>query len=317
MDKEEVKQIVEDTKGKVDEVYALSGGATHHLFSVTLSDGEEFVFQGVGSRWHDFPAFESGYRIEPEVLKYLSTQDYQSPDMLFYDFSKESSEYRYIAMEKIPGQDMNKVEDESVFLELVEQTGERLRELQELEIFDKSGKLIVSESGGLEVRSFEWAEMYKSLLFTYTTHMIDRRYDHLREDIEQLVEENIEEIDVQAFTIVHQEFGPRNIMFQVDDVTGIIDWERAVAGDPAFDQIQARERMMQKAEDLKIENPREKVVRALEQGYGNEIYSSISEKKDALYRLAYIAQLMWVARDEGPELRLEEKYNETTKRLDQ
>lgn len=317
MEEEEVKAIVEEHEGKVDKITSLSGGATHHLFLVRLSDGEEFVFQGVGSRWHDFPAFESGYRVEPDILNYLSDQNYLSPDLRFHDFSKENSEYRYIAMEKIPGQDMNKVEDEDRFLKLVEQAGEKLRELQKLERFDESGKLVSLDSGKLEVRSFDWAEMCRSLLFTYTTHMIDRRYDHLRDEIEKIVEKNIGDIEAREFTILHQEFGPRNIMSEKDSVTGIVDWERAISGDLVFDQVQIRERMIQKAESLEIENPRDKVEKALEQGYGKNIYSDIPEKKEALYCLAYIGQLMWVARDEGPELRLEEKFNEIKKKLPQ
>lgn len=315
MEEEEVKQVVEEIEGEVDDVSVLSGGATHHMFSVSLSDGDEFVFQGVGSRWHDFPAFESGYRIEPEVLNYLSSQNYLSPELRFRDFSKEDSEYRYIGMEKVPGRDMNNVEDKGLFLDLVEQAGEELRNLQELRSFDEGGKLAALESGELEVRAFDWAEMYKSLLFTYTTHMIDRRYDRLREEIERIVEENIEEIDVRNFSIVHQEFGPRNIMFQEDSVTGIIDWERAIAGDPVFDQVQTRERMIQKAEGLEIENPREKVERALEQGYGENIYSDVPETKEALYQLAYIGQLMWVAREKGPQLGLENKFEKLKQKL--
>lgn len=318
MNEKEVNNIVKRNFGDVEEIDSLPGGATHHIFSVKLKNGDELVFQGVGSRWHDFPAFETGYRVEPKILQFLDEKDYPAPTPLFWDFSKEESEHRYFALEKIKGENMNTVNEKEQFLELVENAGEKLQELQKLHKFKNPGK-IVSDNGEeeLQIRSFNWRDMYKSLLLTYTTHMMDRKYDHLRHEIEKVIENNQTELETDEFTIVHQEFGPRNIMVANDTITGIIDWERAISGDPQFDQVLTRERMVQKAEDLDIQDPRRKIEQALENGYGSNLFSAISPEKDDLYRLAYLAQMMWVARDQNPEkYRLEEQFRQIKDRLE-
>lgn len=158
--------------------------------------------------------------------------------------------------------------------------------------------------------------MYKSLVFTYTTHMMDRKYDHLREDIEDVVEGNQEYLDAERFTVVHQEFGPRNIMVNNGSIEGIVDWERSISGDPMFDYVQTRERMIQKAKDLEISDARGKIESKLGKNYGELKVSAISSEKDDLYRLAYLAQMMWVARQSNPEkYDLEEQFRKIQQRL--
>jgi len=310
-----VKKIIEEKQGSVKSLRPVSGGATHHIFDVELDTGEEFIFQGVGSRWHDLPSFESGYRIEPFILEFLQKNDYLAPGLIDYNFSKEEYGVRYLFIEKIPGNDMNALSDEQRFLNLVEQSGELLEKLQSLASFKSPGKLYEYNSK-LNVHSFDWPEMYKSLIHTYTTHMIDRKYDYARRDIENIVEENQNALESDEFTLVHQEFGPRNIISRQNSVTGIVDWERTISGDPKFDLINTRERMVQKARQLDIQKPREKVKSALYKGLSKRIFDDISQEKDDLYRLAYISQLMWVARDEDPEkLKLETQFNEIKARL--
>lgn len=307
MDAEIVKQIVEDERGKVCSVSPLSGGATHHMFEVELEGGNSLVFQVVNNRWHDFPSFEIGFRAEPILLNFLEEEGYPAPSLIQYDFSRDDFDYRYILMENLDARDMNRISDEDVFLHLVEESGNLMSRLQSLKDFEKSGKLY-TDDGELSIRSFDWIEMYKSLVHTYTTHMIDRRYDHLRTDIESLVEDYQDCLHCDNFTLVHQEFGPRNILAQDREIKGIVDWERTISGDPEYEFISTRERMLQKANRLNIENAKKKVEDAIEAGYGRKIYSEIDHRKDNLYRLAFLAQLMWVARDEDPEkLKLEEK----------
>lgn len=314
MDEEKAREIVEAVEGHVTEISPLSGGATHHMFLIELED-EEFVFQGVGSRWHDFPAFETGYRVEPVMLKFLDQNGFAAPEPRFHDFSKEEFDQRFLGIEKVEGRDMNKVEDKELFFELVKQTGRKLRELHNLKAFKQSGKL-VSDNSGIKVRGFEWSEMYKSLLFTYTTHMMERKYDHLREDIEKIVEENQKHLEARRFAFVHQEFGPRNIMVNEGSIEGVVDWERSISGDPMFDYVQTRERMIQKAKDLRVDTPREKVKSKLEKSYGESEVSDVSPEKDDLYRLAYLAQMMWVARQSNPEkYDLEEQFRSIQQRL--
>lgn len=315
MDAKKVKQIVEDEQEKVCGVRPLSGGATHHMFEVELEGGNSLVFQGVNNRWHDFPSFEIGYRAEPMLLDFLEKKDYRSPSLIQYDFSRDDFDYRYILMENLDGRDMNRISDEEVFLDLVEQSGNLMSRLQSLKDFEKSGKLYI-EDGELSVRGFDWKEMYKSLVHTYTTRMIDRRYDHLRTDIESLVEDYQDCHHCDKFTLVHQEFGPRNILAQDREIKGIVDWERTISGDSEYEFISTRERMLQKANRLNIEHAKRKVEDALEAGYGRKIYSEIDPQKDNLYRLAFLAQLMWVARNEDPEkLKLEEKLNKIEEEL--
>ena len=155
MDEEKAREIVEAVEGPVEEISPLSGGATHHMFLVELED-EEFVFQGVGSRWHDFPAFEIGYRVEPVMLDFLDRNNFAAPEPRFHDFSKQEFDQRFLGLEKIEGHDMNEVEDEELFFKLVEQTGRKLRELHNLRSFDQSGKL-VSDGSGLKVEGLSGA----------------------------------------------------------------------------------------------------------------------------------------------------------------
>lgn len=315
MDEEDVKRIVQREEGDVEKIEELSGGAVHHIYSVTVSDGDEFVFKGVGSRWHDLPAFERGYRVEPLILNYLSKKDFPAPEVRFYNFSKETSDFRYLAMEKLKGKNMREIEEREKLMALVEDVGSRLAELHGFISFENGGKLV--SSGGLEARKFEWREMYRSQVYTYTIHMLDRRYHHCREKIERLVENNADILKPEKFTIVHQEFGPRNILVKDDGISGVVDWERSISGDPGFEAVRARENLVQHAKELGLNDARPRIQEKLEGGYGEDIISRMPERKEALYRLAYIAHMMWSTRHEDPEKRrLEEQLSEVEERLE-
>lgn len=169
---------------------------------------------------------------------------------------------------------------------------------------------------GLDVRRFEWKEMYKSLVFTYTTHMLDRRYHHCREEIEEIAEVNAEILNPERFTVIHQEFSPRNLIVKDGKIRGVVDWERTIAGDPDYGLIRSRESLIQKARELGVESPRKEVSKRLAEGYTGRPFDRISRQKDNLYRMAYIAHMMWSARDRDPEeVKLEEQLSEIKEEL--
>jgi len=318
-----VEEIISDNLDEHLEVLnKVSGGASHYTYSVVLGNGDEYIFKASDYDWSGLPDYEYGFSIEGPMLEFLSDKQILTPEVLFFDNSEEEFDFKFVICEKVSGDNFFEAW-ESGDLSTVKEAGKMLARFHNSVSFSDSGKLGWRDGGKdlFVAEEIEWIDMVQDMIYTFSENMREQtEFSNYFEEIRDLFERH-KEVLRQDFSpvLLHQEFGPRNMLVKNGEITGVVDWERAISGDPEFDvfiaerQFTARTNLFegtdQEAEEIyKTLRDGYREIRDLEEGW---------EERRKIYHLVYITQVMWVLDDVVDSEDLLREYNSIRKEIEE
>lgn len=325
---------MDDFEGRVEEIISrhfeepletlkdLSGGASHHNYSFVLGNGDEYVFKASDYDWSGLPNHEHGFSIEGPMLEFLSEEDIPTPDIFVFDNSEKEFDFKFMIAEKVSGDNFFEAWS-SGDLSTVKHAGRVLAELHESVSFDHSGKLGWKNEGTdiFVAEEIDWVDMLEDMVYTFSENMREQtEFSEYCEEIRDLFEENKNVLRRDPPSVLlHQEFGPRNILVKAGYVTGVIDWERSISGDPEYDLFVAERQFTAKTNLFEgTEQGSEEIQRALRDGYREirDLEEGWQERRK-IYQLVYIAQIMWVLDDVVDPDNLLREYKAIRKGVDE
>ncbi|MDY6770923.1 MAG: phosphotransferase [Candidatus Nanohaloarchaea archaeon] len=207
---------------------------------------------------------ESRLHITREVYDRLSDTAVPSPDVV-HDAADQT--VPYLVVEAVDGDnpettysDMPVDEKASFSYQAGHALGEAHRALR-----TESAGTLDGTGDGIEIRDADWDTLL-------TGHMRDK-IDYLREteldsalldDAEQLVDTIEDELDAPDEPgIIHLDYRPGNLMWDDGDVTAVLDWDNARAGDQLYDYVNAETSFVENAPEKHQDNVRQ----SFRQGY--------------------------------------------------
>jgi aminoglycoside phosphotransferase (APT) family kinase protein len=279
------------------DVEPLGSGASHETFSA-VSEDRELVVKICDDDWSGLPEFEKGFELDAPVLKLVREEtSIPVPEVYAYDNSETEFNFKYIVMERVEGKEMYEFMEYSENQHLIRQTGELLGELHNKIEFEDFGGLKATENDFVEVEPQEWSSMFKQLIWKITSHLEKIEAQETRDRIRNIVEENLHLLESRDNPVLlHQEFSPRNMVGTSEGINAVIDWERAISGDPEYDLATAEKHIIQARDGNpeKRENA-EQIRKILYEGYKSKRQLDQGwEKRRNLYYLPYITLMMYI-----------------------
>ncbi|WEL19456.1 phosphotransferase family protein [Candidatus Nanohalococcus occultus] len=283
--------------GQSFELEYLGDHQTHETFSA-VSETHSLVLKLCDNDWSAMPDFEKGFAVEPLILEAL--QDSEVPVPKLVEYTED-----YILMEKIPGGSHGNISF-SENRDAVKQAGKILGNLHNRFSFDSAGGF--KTSSPLTVEPMEWPEMYREIIWQLSSMLEKIDAYGTRDRIRKMAEDNLGLIeDRDEFVLVHQEFSPRNLVGDEKGINAVVDWERAISGDPEYDLFTAEKHLLQAEPDKpEVSDKADEIRKTLIQSYREERELADGwRKRRRLYQLPYITIMMYVMKDENDEIRPE------------
>lgn len=302
-DNRQIREIVSrEFQASPRSIKEISGGASHNAYSVLLENSEEYFIKFSDYDWSGLPEHEHGFPIDAPVLRYLSTSDkIPTPRLKAFDNSEENFDFKYMIAEKVRGDNMFEAWDK-VDLSTVREAGRVLAWLHESFSFKDHGKLGWRDGGEKMYveESKAWDSMVEDIRYTFSENLEDTGFAEYRSEMEELFEDNKDILrEDPPSVLVHQEFGPRNMLVDQGEISGVVDWERAISADPEYDLFMAERQFTAKTNLFEgTEQESREIHEALRNGY-REVRGLEPgwRKRRKLYHLIYVTQVMWVLDD--------------------
>ena len=217
-------------------VKELTEGMCNVTYHVVFDDGSESILKIAAANTAGNTSNEIHLmKAEVRAMRLVSGKcSFKVPEVQYYDCSKTVCNGDYFFMEKLPGENYAFIKDklpESVIKELNREIGQISRELTGI-TNTQFGFL------GDERRYNSLFEFVKTMLTNLISDARKKSVD-LGFDAQRLIEELDSEKDtfdeVKSATLVHWDMWEGNIFVSKNHVSGIIDWERAMWGEPFMD----------------------------------------------------------------------------------
>jgi aminoglycoside phosphotransferase (APT) family kinase protein len=297
MSKDRTERVLQKHYSEEFEVEPLGNGASHETFSA-VSEDRELVVKICDDDWSGLPEFEKGFELDAPVLKLVREEtSIPVPEVYASDSSETEFDFKYLVMEKVGGKDMYEHMEFPENQHLIRQTGELLGELHNKIEFEDFGGLKATENGFVEVEPQDWGFMFKQLIWKITSHLEKIEAEETRDRIRNIVEENLHLLESRDKPVLlHQEFSPRNMVGTSESINAVIDWERAISGDPEYDLATAEKHIIQaKSGDPEPRENAEEIRKTLYEGYKSKRQLDQGwEKRRNLYYLPYITLMMYI-----------------------
>lgn len=266
-----VKHIEENLGNKILETKIPPQGMTSQVFFVAIDNGEEYAIKYGEDAMKDVPAFEliSEKNVSISVPKLIKAFVFEETPVVILE------KVEYPLLETVPVNEMAKYIPSMV---------KNLKKLHKIKS-DKPGLLTEPDS------TKTWKEMMLSIFnggdFNWQEVASREGVDGklILDSVEKMVNKiNTTDLPENNFSFLHTDFNQRNLFVDPnsDEITGIIDWEEAMFGDPLYDL--ARVRMYIWHFDLG-----EKVV---EDYYKLLGYTEEQKKVEELYWLSRVIQYL-------------------------
>lgn len=279
------------------DVEPLGSGASHETFSA-ISEDRELVVKICDDDWSGLPEFEKGFELDAPVLNLVEERtSVPVPEVYAYDNSETDFDFKYIVMEKVEGKEMYEYMEYPEKQHLIRQTGELLGELHNKIEFEDFGGLKQAENGFVEVEPKDWSSMFKQLIWKITSHLEKIEAEETRDRIRNIVEENLHLLESRDNPVLlHQEFSPRNMVGTSESINAVIDWERAISGDPEYDLATTEKHIIQARDgNPETRENAEEIRKTLYEGYKSKRQLDQGwEKRRNLYYLPYITLMMYI-----------------------
>ncbi|MGM0884883.1 MAG: phosphotransferase family protein [Bacillota bacterium] len=234
----ELSAITERTFGQTaSAVKELTDGWANSAYDVTLEDGRSFIVKAAPLSNTKMMTYEQGLmNTEVEVLR-LVRQDGFVPVPLVYahDASESLVKCEYFIMEKLEGDPYVKVKDS-----LSEE--QRARIEHQLGVYNRRINEIRGERFGIYAPSGEagpsWKDTFHRMLLSVLSDgesagvQLTAEYETIRNEI-SLRLDSLDEVTEPR--LVHWDLWDGNVFVKDGAITGIIDFERTLWGDPLME----------------------------------------------------------------------------------
>lgn len=239
---EKIKQLSEMhfLQKRLKKIETVSGGLFNTTYSVLIEMAGEYIFRFGPVNRHLLLPFEAKL-MENEKYAYgvLKKAHLPVPAVAIYDTSHQSLDRDYAIVEKISGNALNQVAlSEIELFKIYKELGKYVKQMHQIKR-NRFGYIADVEKGcGYESWfSFFWDEVCSICESMKKFHVLSTEELKKVIDIIQKNRPYLEEIKTASF--VHADIWDGNILVDYQQgkwrITGIIDAERAVFGDPYFE----------------------------------------------------------------------------------
>ncbi len=235
--------------GAIKPTYMIDDGTDKHILH-TVSPGEE-------SRLHT----------TRELYEWLEDTDVPSPAVI-HDGTDEA--VPYLVVEAADGDNPERTYAEMPAAEMASfarQAGQALGQAHRELTTDVSGTITGTEDG-IEIEDESWDQLLGDHMHSKIEYLRDTDLDEAildeAESILTEIEDDLTEPDCQG--IVHLDYRPGNLMWDGDEVTAVLDWDNARAGDQLYDYVTSETSFIENAPEQRQED----IKQAFREGYEQE-----------------------------------------------
>ncbi len=231
-----ISQIIEELFGEkpvgIEQVKAW--GIRHVLYKVALKDFAVIFRANVTAEREEY------FFVEKWAQGLLEKNGLPNYKVFAVDSSREKYPFDYMVMEAVEGKDIESTWPLSPETEksLMFQCGELLAKIHRIKtrgfgFFDEE-KAKMGESGGI-LNSWEehvFTSLESNLQYLLGLNLIT---EEKAERIRQVFKENKSLMELKQGVLVHGDYCDHNVMVSHGKITGVIDWEDCISGDPVHD----------------------------------------------------------------------------------
>lgn len=217
-------------------VKELTEGMCNVTYDISFTDESECILK-IASKGNKGRLSNEANLMEAEVkaMKLAGRGcSFKVPEVFYYDTTKELCDGDYFFMEKLPGENLFLVREElseETGIQISREVGGIARELSHIQ--NKQFGLL-----GAESRYDTLFQFVRVLLENLLSDAEKRDIDVTcsREALLQMLEDDRDTFEeVKSASLVHWDMWEGNIFIKDGHVSGIIDWERAMWGEPFMD----------------------------------------------------------------------------------
>ncbi len=275
-----------EIRDRVESVYGHSVSGIQDVSSnqkqtyvLDTSDGE-VVYQRCES-----PQFRESFRCEVLLLEQMRDVRTPVPKVLWRELENTPE----AVISSAPGKEVSEFYGEQNFEQagdVVKQTGTTLSQIHKKK-FNHSGKL--STQGGLELKARVWEDILAEIFGDYVHQLQGSRFEDSITDAVALFDNGLELVDEHGSCLVHYDVAPDNVFWENGNISSVIDWGRAMSGDPAFDLAYAQVQFVLAFYDGR---EAEQLNRLLFGSYHTESLRGEWHKRMWFYRKLFIVEAM-------------------------
>lgn len=202
----------------------------------------------------------------------------EAPEVLAADTGESRP---YLVMAPLPGTPLNDPwTDGEDRIPLLRQAGRTIAGVHSAE-FDHPGRILGGDTDSLELTNESWTETLCETIRWRANDWFADRFVDLPEQLVATLQDARPLLDGVDATLLHADCSRINLHL---DPNGLLDWERAVVGDPVFDLVDAYGHLIDQVDV--DESEREDLKEALYEGY-REVQGKLPhglEVREPLYR---------------------------------
>lgn len=193
-------------------------------------------------KFNTFSPSSNLFYAQPFILAHFNSNQPSvlTPTIIGYDYTRDDIAYPWYLTEFVDGTVFD-TEDQPITVEKSRTVGRVLGQINSIEVDGvgypeqetRTGKSC-SVAPALPFLNESWEQHLKDEMYQFV-NTADSRFYELQEPIHQFIEsQSVREITPQ---LTHFDYWWENILWTPDDTPCVIDWERAVGGDPIANRI--------------------------------------------------------------------------------
>ncbi|MEE3352413.1 MAG: aminoglycoside phosphotransferase family protein [Saccharofermentanaceae bacterium] len=221
---------------QVTEIKELTEGMCNVTYSIAFSDGSESILKIAAKDRSGNTSNEVNLmRAEVTAMKLVAEKcSFKVADVQYYDTSNTICDGNYFFMEKLEGDNFHFVK-EKMSEEEISAIGKELGKIsRELSTIQNADFGFLGEDTRYDSLFAFVKQMLTNLISDAKKRDIDILYDG-RTLLDQLEKEESAFEEVKKASLVHWDMWEGNVFVKDGRVSGIIDWERAMWGEPFMD----------------------------------------------------------------------------------
>ena len=216
-------------RSRVRSINSDTVGGSNAVYFVSLANGLERVVRVSPAEWHESVA------IQVWAMRACADRGVPVPDVLAYDTSRVAFPEPYLIMPRLPGATAAGITwTPTQRRAILEQLGVHLRTIHGVAL-SGFGPLIFDNAApiGTAVSQHQYAlSQFEDRISALPKRAIDPSRVN---DLRQLLMHHRAAFEISGASLIHGDYQLKNVLVAGDTVTGILDFENAVAGDPAWD----------------------------------------------------------------------------------
>ena len=276
--REEIKQLVERAfpgltiaEGEAG-CRELTEGYFNAAYCIQLSDGRNTVLKIAPSQEAEVLTYEKNMMVtEVAMMRLIKEQtDVRLPEVYYYDNSKEFCDVEYFFMEKLEGENYINIKSglpKEEIIQIDRQMGDCNRKMNEI-----TGTYF-GYPGLPELQGDHWKEVFLKIMDSVLEDGKRKQAEigQSYEEVWELIQRHAECLDgYDTPHFVHWDVWDANVFVVQGELVGIIDFERALWGDPLLEPI------------FRQFDPD---VPEYWTGYGKTVFSEVEQRRCKLYSL--------------------------------